>query len=340
MDTYYRPAMLKVAVEALFRQTYENLEIILVNNGATEETVEYLHQVEKLDKRVKLIHFKENQFSKEDPAMMVNCWNAGLEASTGDYIWYQSDDDYIADDYAERMVALFQGNSECTTAAGRTVTIDSQGKERRATRREVNYRSRYMPGHLLALDKSRGGIILFAAPSCIFTMKRDELVKAGGFHRAMPRNEIYGVVPFGVTGYDDDAIFYYRRHEGQLHKLTNDIGWTGSPEIIGMLKEWDIEGRWRVFGADMAREVVRNVKHEACDTAALRLMIQIYCGRFRSAVSIIRNMWQHQHFWTSIFKHAKNQFFLRPLLSRLFKRFSHHSLDPAKAAEVGKGANR
>ena len=322
MDTYYRPAMLKVAVEALFRQTYGDLEIILVNNGATEETIEYLHQVEKQDKRVKLIHFKENQFSLEDPCMMVNCWNAGLEASTGDYIWYQADDDYIADDYAEKMVALFQGNSECTSAAGRTVDIDSQGKETRASRREVNYRARYMPGHLLALDKSRGGNILLASPSYIWTIKRDVFVKAGGYHRAMPRNELYGVVPFGVTGYDDDAIFYYRRHEGQLHKLTNEIGWTGCPEIIGMLKEWDIEERWQVFGAGMAREVVRNVKRSACDIAAERFAIQIYSGRFGSSVNIIRKMWRNPGFWTSVFKHATKKFPPRRWLQPWIRLFS------------------
>jgi glycosyltransferase involved in cell wall biosynthesis len=328
MDTYYRPAWLKLAVEALFRQTYENLEIILVNNGATEETIEYLYQVENQDKRVKLIHFSENQFSMEDPCMMVNCWNAGLEKSTGDYIWYQADDDLLADDYAEKMVALFQGNSECTTAAGRTVTIDPEGNAIRTVRRSSNYRPRYMPGHLLSLDKSRGGTVLVGAPSCIFTMKRDELVKAGGFHRAMPRNELFGVVPFGVTGYDDEAIFYNRRHEGQLHKLTNEMGWTGSPEIIGMLEEWDIEGRWQIFGAGMAREVVKNVKQEACEAAALRLVRQVYSRRIRSGLYIMRKMGRHRGFWISIPKHAKNQFFLRPLLSRLLRKFSRLLVRP------------
>ena len=61
IDTYFRPALLKEAVAALFRQTYDNLEIILVNNGATPETVEYLHEVAALDKRGKLVHFEENQ---------------------------------------------------------------------------------------------------------------------------------------------------------------------------------------------------------------------------------------------------------------------------------------
>ena len=38
MCTYNRPALLMEAVGALRRQTYENLEIILINNGGTPET--------------------------------------------------------------------------------------------------------------------------------------------------------------------------------------------------------------------------------------------------------------------------------------------------------------
>jgi len=63
MDTYYRPELLKDAVNAVFRQTHENIELILVNNGATSETVDYLLELSELDRRVKLVHFKEKHQS-------------------------------------------------------------------------------------------------------------------------------------------------------------------------------------------------------------------------------------------------------------------------------------
>ena len=67
MDTYNRPFWLKEAVDAILRQTYENLEIILINNGATAETIEYLHEIDSRDARVKLVHFEDNQWRPEDP---------------------------------------------------------------------------------------------------------------------------------------------------------------------------------------------------------------------------------------------------------------------------------
>ncbi len=42
IPTYYRPALLREAVSAFRSQTYNNIEIVIVNNGATPETVSYL----------------------------------------------------------------------------------------------------------------------------------------------------------------------------------------------------------------------------------------------------------------------------------------------------------
>ena len=56
LETYYRPKLLKQAVDAIRRQTYDNLEIILINNGATSETIEYLYATENSDERVILSH--------------------------------------------------------------------------------------------------------------------------------------------------------------------------------------------------------------------------------------------------------------------------------------------
>lgn len=100
MPTYYRLGLLKEAVNALVRQTYEHLELILISNGATSEIIDYLHDVQSQDNRVKLIFFEENQYSESDPLKYIDvCLNAGLREATGDYVFYQSDDDMIADDY-------------------------------------------------------------------------------------------------------------------------------------------------------------------------------------------------------------------------------------------------
>ena len=320
LDTYYRPAMLKEAVEALFRQTYSNLEIILVNNGATEETVEYLHQVAAADDRVKLVHFEENQYSPDDPFKMLDtCLNAALEVATGDYIWYQSDDDLIADDYAEKMVALFKGNPECTTAAGVPVGIDAQRKVLESGPRRSNHRPRYMPGHQLALHAVRGGRTMFSAPGTILTIRRDALVKAGGFHRALDLSQLYGIIPFGVTGFDETALFYWRRHEGQLNLQLTARGWIGIDVTLALLKQWDLEHRWQIFGPEVAREVVTRIRKNACKSAARSFVRSLYARRLGASIRIVLRMWYRRYFWIYIPSYAAQRLLLMYPLRRWLK---------------------
>ena len=92
--TYNRPGFLRQSASAVLEQTYDNLEIILINDGATVETRELLHELESKDKRIRLLHFKENQYSPSDPhRMFAACFNPALEMSTGNYIWHQDADD-------------------------------------------------------------------------------------------------------------------------------------------------------------------------------------------------------------------------------------------------------
>ena len=85
MCTYNRPALMKEAVAALCRQTYQNMEIILINNGGTPETVEHLNHIAATDSRVILVNFEENVWTRDDPGMYVDvCFNAALNVATGD----------------------------------------------------------------------------------------------------------------------------------------------------------------------------------------------------------------------------------------------------------------
>jgi hypothetical protein len=227
-----------------------------------------------------------------------------LAEATGDYVWIQDDDDILADDYAEKMVALFQDNPECTTAAGLPVSMNADGEVNPVDLSGKNVRSRYTPGHELALDHISGSGRMFTAPGNIFTIKRDVLLEAGGYHRAIESSHLYGIVPFGVTGFDSTALFYWRHHEAQLNKQLSSKGWIGTNESLDLLKDWNLEERWSVFGADVSRRFVRTYKNWVYDTAARSLVIGLYSFRPRAAIRIMLNTWSNSHFWTRVFAHA------------------------------------
>ena len=86
----------------------------------------------------------------------------------------------------------------------------------------------------------------------IFTFRKDTLIKYGGIHRSAELGQLYGIVPFGVTGFDEEAIFYWRQHEGQLNKELFRRGYAGTKEFYSMLNDFNIRDKWSSFGEDVA----------------------------------------------------------------------------------------
>ena len=263
------------------------------------ETRELLHELESKDKRVRLLHFKENQYSPSDPLKIIDaCYNSALEISTGDYIWHQADDDIIAMDYIEKMVTLFQDNTDCSSAAGLAAPLDAKGDFIKGTNyRTTNYRPRYMPGHILALDALRGSSIMYGYPGQIFSFKRDTLLKYGRFHKAYEYHHLYGIVPFGITGFDETAYFYWRRHEGQLNKILSNQGWIGTKEVFSLVNDLNLEDNWKIYGHDTAKHVVKKIKDNQAKMAAYWFAVNLFSLRIKASMTTLRDIWFYPKFW-------------------------------------------
>ena len=98
-------------VESLVNQTYTALEIILVDDGATDRCPEICEEWVKKDERVKVIH-KSN-------AGLGMARNTGLDAASGEYICFVDSDDYLVSDAVERCVVAIEEHEADTVLFGR-----------------------------------------------------------------------------------------------------------------------------------------------------------------------------------------------------------------------------
>lgn len=84
---YNAEQFLTKCINSIVQQTYECLEILLVDDGSTDDSLKICQNYEKLDSRVKVIH-KQN-------AGIVAARRTGIEQATGTYITFVDSDDYI-----------------------------------------------------------------------------------------------------------------------------------------------------------------------------------------------------------------------------------------------------
>lgn len=89
---------LEKCLDSILEQTYNDLEIILVDDGSTDKSGFICDSYEKKDKRVKVIHKKNGGLSAAR--------NAGLEIASGDYLLFIDSDDWIENDYVNYLLHL------------------------------------------------------------------------------------------------------------------------------------------------------------------------------------------------------------------------------------------
>lgn len=88
---------LQECVDSIVKQSYKNIEIILVDDGSKDNSPKLCDELAKTDDRIKVIH-KEN-------GGLSSARNAGMKVITGDYFVFLDSDDYWTDlDFLKKIV--------------------------------------------------------------------------------------------------------------------------------------------------------------------------------------------------------------------------------------------
>jgi glycosyltransferase involved in cell wall biosynthesis len=87
---------LSTCLDSVINQTYQNLEIILVNDGSTDSCPQICDTYSAIDHRIKVIHKKNGGLS--------DARNAGYQEVTGDYLAFVDSDDKVALDLYQNLI--------------------------------------------------------------------------------------------------------------------------------------------------------------------------------------------------------------------------------------------
>lgn len=109
------------AVESILDQTFEDLELVICDNGSTDGTEEICRDVARRDPRVR---YHRNE---RDLGASAN-FNRTFELARGEYFRWHSDDDLLAPTFLERCVEVLDADPGVVLAHTRTVVIDEEGR--------------------------------------------------------------------------------------------------------------------------------------------------------------------------------------------------------------------
>lgn len=133
MPVYNAEFYLNQGILSCLNQSYQNIELILIDDGSTDKSIEIINNIIDKDKRVKLFFTPTNQ----GPAAARNI---GLEKAQGDYITFLDSDDFIANDKLEKQLNFMLQNHLVMTH-GNYAFCDLEGNQIKlvTTSKKIDY---------------------------------------------------------------------------------------------------------------------------------------------------------------------------------------------------------
>ena len=106
VPVYNVEKFLPQCLDSIIHQTYQNLEIICVNDCSPDNSATILQKYAQKDKRIRIINREKN-------GGLSAARNTGLDIATGEYVYFIDSDDWIDADYIETMVkAIEKSNTD------------------------------------------------------------------------------------------------------------------------------------------------------------------------------------------------------------------------------------
>ncbi|MBM7463746.1 glycosyltransferase [Microbacterium dextranolyticum] len=120
VPVYNSGRYLRACVESIIRQTYTRLQIILINDGSTDESGAICDALARVDDRVLVVH--------QANSGIATAQNAGLDHATGDYITFCDNDDLMVPEMITRLVQLAR-ESDADIAMCRWINVGASSAD-------------------------------------------------------------------------------------------------------------------------------------------------------------------------------------------------------------------
>jgi len=202
IPTYNRSGMLEQALRSVYAQTFKDFELIVVDDGSTDNTAKVM---EKYARQIKYLPKKNGG--------VASARNLGLKAATGDLVAWLDDDDYFLPDKLEKQVKYMALHPEVGLVYTGMLMIDTTGIHQT--------RTYIIPPHYKSCSEIRNVL----ARNCFFgnstvMMRKECFDRAGFFDENLKHTVDYDmwlrVAAYFRFGCVPEVLAVYRWHGRQI----------------------------------------------------------------------------------------------------------------------------
>lgn len=108
-------------VHSILAQTYQNIEVLLVDDGSIDDTEIICSEIKKHDDRISIFRQKNSGVSAAR--------NLGIAKAKGRYLMFVDSDDYLSETYVEKMVSALENANAELCISGYTYTYTNEEKK-------------------------------------------------------------------------------------------------------------------------------------------------------------------------------------------------------------------
>lgn len=104
IPAYNASSVIEKCVQSILKQTYAFFEIIIINDGSSDNTLDICRKMSSIDDRIKIVDKVNSGVSDSR--------NIGIKQASGKYIMFIDADDYIDKDMLDKMINIFKENND------------------------------------------------------------------------------------------------------------------------------------------------------------------------------------------------------------------------------------
>ena len=206
------------SIESVLRQTYDNIQLIIIDDGSTDESF-------------KLLDYYENvydiQVVRNENQGLIACCNQALRLAKGAFVVRLDADDFMHENMVELLVAKIVGNPDIVAVVPNYAVIDKHGKVMR-----YEERSNFETEVTLYDNPAHGACTL---------IRKDSLLAAGGYNEDYLCQDGWDawlkLIPMGSVTNVELPLFFYRMHGENLTKDKGRLLHTRSQILANHLGE-------------------------------------------------------------------------------------------------------